>query len=66
MMISEFKFYKSVSDDEFVEVTEEFFYIDLYRHVHKITPIVKKLLQGQTISFDNIKYKIKGEKIISL
>jgi hypothetical protein len=62
-MVRTFKFEIAVNGDQFEEVHEQIFYDSLYRHVSKITPLIRKMLRGETIQFAGKYYKISVVEI---
>ena len=58
-----FIFEISISGNEWEVIPEQIFYDSLYRHVTKVTPLIKKMLAKEIIEYGNTRYKIRTEEI---
>jgi len=53
-----FKFEVSIDGKDWQSIPEQIFYDSLYRHVTKITPLIKNLLESKVAVYGNTRYRI--------
>ena len=53
-----FKFEISIGGEAWEGIPEQIFYDSLYRHVNRITPLIKNMLNGHVAVYGNTRYKI--------